>query len=108
MPKTRGGYTPLPGGERAALVRAPLDAPPHLADSPSEQIPYEESIATPWPLHDSTSGLPTKKLRLEPESPLEHLGVHGLDRLPLDALDPARPLRATQIANPSISCRGIF
>ncbi|RVW73578.1 putative mitochondrial protein [Vitis vinifera] len=37
MVKTRGGHTSAPqSSERAAPVRAPLDAPPHLADSASQ------------------------------------------------------------------------
>ena len=37
MPKTRGGHTSAPqSSERAAPVRAPLDAPPHLADFASQ------------------------------------------------------------------------
>ena len=104
MPKTRGGYTSAPqSSQRAAPVRAPLDAPPHLADSaPQGRYHMRRASATPVaPTQIPPRGPPTKKAILQSqESPLEHLGIHNLSLLPPGALDPARLLRATQIADP--------
>ncbi|KAL6315149.1 hypothetical protein AAG906_037381 [Vitis piasezkii] len=79
MPKTRGGHTSAP---RRYHTRR---ASPHL-----------------WPLLRFHLGvLLQRKPRLQSqESPLEHLGIHSLSLLPPGALGPARPLRATQIADP--------
>ncbi|RVW12154.1 hypothetical protein CK203_098545 [Vitis vinifera] len=104
MPKTRGGHTSAPqSSERAAPVRAPLDAPPHLADSASQSRYHtRRASATPVaPTQIPLGVLLQRKPRLQSqESPLEHLGIHSLSRHPPDALDPARLLRATQIAGP--------
>ncbi|RVW27251.1 hypothetical protein CK203_107146 [Vitis vinifera] len=81
MPKTRGGHTSAPRASRyhtrraSATPVAPTQIPPRV--------------------------LLQRKPRLQSqESPLEHLGIHSLSLLPPGALDPARPLRATQIADP--------
>ncbi|KAL6332974.1 hypothetical protein AAG906_019989 [Vitis piasezkii] len=66
---------------------APLDAPPHLADSAS-QSRYHTRRASATPM--APTQIP----------PREHLGIHSLSRHPPGALDPVRPLRATQIADP--------
>ncbi|RVW20137.1 hypothetical protein CK203_114227 [Vitis vinifera] len=60
-----------------------------------------EHLPRLWPYSDSTSGSPTKKAKTsEPGESSRALGIHSLSFLPLGALDPARPLRATQIADP--------
>ncbi|RVW27092.1 hypothetical protein CK203_098969 [Vitis vinifera] len=103
MPKTRGGYTSAPqSSQRAAPVRAPLDAPPHLLILPLRADTIRgEHLPRLWPLLRFHLGvLLQRKPRLQSqESPLEHLGIHSLSLLPPGALDPARPLRATQIAD---------
>ncbi|RVW59424.1 hypothetical protein CK203_106251 [Vitis vinifera] len=84
-------------------MRAPLDVPPHLADSASQSRYHtRRASATPVaPTQIPPRVLLQRKPRLQSqESPLEHLGIHSLSRLPPDALDSARPLRATQIADP--------
>nr|CAN78480.1 hypothetical protein VITISV_040838 [Vitis vinifera] len=60
-----------------------------------------EHLPRLWPLLRFHLGvLLQRKLRLQsPESPLEHLKIHSLSLLPPGALSPARPLRATPIAN---------
>ncbi|RVW22990.1 hypothetical protein CK203_093647 [Vitis vinifera] len=82
MPKTRGGHTSAPqSSERAAPVRAPLDAPPHLADSASQSRYHtRRASATPVaPTQIPPRGPPTKKAKTSSqESPLEHLGIHSL------------------------------
>ncbi|RVW92652.1 hypothetical protein CK203_041567 [Vitis vinifera] len=68
MPKTRGGYTSAPqSSQRAAPVRAPLDAPPHLPDSaPQSRYHTRRASATPVaPTQISPRSPPTKKLRLQ-------------------------------------------
>ncbi|RVW83905.1 hypothetical protein CK203_042081 [Vitis vinifera] len=107
MPKTRGGHTSAPqSSERAAPVRAPLDAPPHLDDSASQSRYHtRRASATPVALLRFHFGvLLQRKPRLQSqESPLEHLGIHSLSRHPNQT--PYRPsvhlLRATQIAGPN-------
>ncbi|WJZ87570.1 hypothetical protein VitviT2T_006940 [Vitis vinifera] len=101
MPKTRGGYASAPqSSQRAAPVRAPLDAPPHLPDStPQRRYHTRRASATPVaPTQIPPRSPPTKKLQ-SPESPPEHLKIHSLSLLPPGSLSPARPLRATPIAN---------
>ncbi|RVW61101.1 hypothetical protein CK203_045811 [Vitis vinifera] len=104
MPKTRGGYTSAPqSSQRAAPMRAPLDASPHLADSaPQSRYHTRRASATPVaPTQIPPRVLLQRKPRLQSqESPLEHLGIHSLSLLPPGALDLAHPLRATQIADP--------
>ncbi|RVW94492.1 hypothetical protein CK203_035637 [Vitis vinifera] len=66
MPKTRGGHTSAPqSSERAAPVRAPLDAPPHLADSASQSRYHtRRASATPVaPTQIPPRGPPTKKAK---------------------------------------------
>ncbi|KAL6328469.1 hypothetical protein AAG906_038344 [Vitis piasezkii] len=66
MPKTRGGHTSAPqSSERAAPVRAPLDAPPHLADSASQSRYHtRRASATPVaPTQITPRGPPTKKAK---------------------------------------------
>ncbi|RVW72560.1 hypothetical protein CK203_060059 [Vitis vinifera] len=66
MPKTRGGHTSAPqSSERAAPVRAPLDAPPHLADSASQSRYHtRRASATPVaPTQIPLRGPPTKKAK---------------------------------------------
>ncbi|RVW32414.1 hypothetical protein CK203_109268 [Vitis vinifera] len=86
MPKTRGGHTSAPqSSERAAPVRAPLDAPPHLADSALRADTIRgEHLPHLWPLLRFHLGvLLQRKPRLQSqESPLEHLGIHSLSLLP--------------------------
>ncbi|RVW61861.1 hypothetical protein CK203_065581 [Vitis vinifera] len=80
MPKTRGGHTLAP--QQADTIRGE-----HLPPVAPTQIPPRVLLQ--------------RKPRLQSqESPLEHLGIHSLSLLPPGALDPARPLRATQIADP--------
>ena len=66
MPKTRGGYTSAPqSSQRAAPVRAPLDAPPHLADS-APQSRYHTRRASAMPVAPTQippQGPPTKKAK---------------------------------------------
>ncbi|RVW39594.1 hypothetical protein CK203_090652 [Vitis vinifera] len=52
MPKTRGGSVLAPqSSHRAVLVRAPLDAPPHLPDSTLQRRYHtRRAAATPVPL----------------------------------------------------------
>ena len=54
-----------------------------------------------WPLHKFRLGvLLQKEPRLQSqETHPEHLGIHSLNLLPPGALEPARPLRATPIAD---------
>ena len=66
MPKTRGGYTSAPqSSQRAAPVRAPLDAPPHLADSgPQSRYYTRRASATPvTPTQIPPRSPPTKKAK---------------------------------------------
>ena len=66
MPKTRGGHTSAPqSSERAAPVRAPLDAPPHLVDSASQSRYHtRRASATPVaPTRIPLRGPPTKKAK---------------------------------------------
>ena len=66
MPKTRGGHPSAPqSSERAAPVRAPLDAPPHLADSASQSRYHtRRASATPVaPTQIPPRGPPTKKAK---------------------------------------------
>ena len=66
MPKTRGGHTSTSqSSERAAPVRAPLDAPPHLADSaPQSRYHTRRASATPVaPTQIPPRGPPTKKAK---------------------------------------------
>ena len=66
MPKTRGGHTSAPqSSQRAAPVRAPLDAPPHLADS-APQSRYHTRRASAMhvaPTQIPPRGPPTKKAK---------------------------------------------
>ena len=66
MPKTRGGHTSAPqSSERAAPMRTPLDAPPHLADSAS-QSRYHTRRASTTPVAPTQiphRGPPTKKAK---------------------------------------------
>ena len=70
MPKTRGGYaSALQSNQRAAHVRAPLDAPTHLADSaPQSRYHTRRASATPVaPTQIPPRSPPTKKAKtLEP------------------------------------------
>ncbi|WJZ92709.1 hypothetical protein VitviT2T_011691 [Vitis vinifera] len=66
MPKTRGGHTSAPqSSERAAPVRAPLDAPPHLADSASQSRYHTRRASTTpvAPTQIPPRGPPTKKAK---------------------------------------------
>ncbi|RVW89459.1 hypothetical protein CK203_046796 [Vitis vinifera] len=66
MPKTRGGHTSAPqSSERAAPVRAPLDAQPHLADSaPQSRYHTRRASTTPVaPTQITPRGPPTKKAK---------------------------------------------
>ena len=66
MPKTRGGHTSTPqSSQRAAPVRVPLDAPPHLADSaPQSRYHTRRASATPVaPTQIPPRGPPTKKAK---------------------------------------------
>ena len=107
MAKTRGGSTSAPqrnhrAAHRAAPMRAPLDAPSHLPDSaPQSRYYTRRAAATPVaPTQIPARSPPTKKAKTsEPGDPPEQLEIHSLNLPPLDALSsPARPLRATPIA----------
>nr|CAN80811.1 hypothetical protein VITISV_042929 [Vitis vinifera] len=66
MPKTRGGYASAPqSSQRAVLVRAPLDAPPHLPDSaPQRRYHTRRAVATPMaPTQIPLRSPPTKKAK---------------------------------------------
>ena len=66
MPKTRGGHTSAPqSSQRAAPMRAPLDAPPHLADSaPQSRYHTRRASATLMaPTQIPPRGPPTKKAK---------------------------------------------
>ncbi|RVW28600.1 hypothetical protein CK203_100875 [Vitis vinifera] len=86
MPKTRGGHTSAPqSSERAAPVRAPLDAPPHLADSASQSRYHtRRASATPVaPTQIPPRGPPTKKAKTsKPGESSRALGIHSLSRHP--------------------------
>ena len=103
MAKTWGGSTSTPqSNHRAAPVRAPLDAPPHLPDfTPQSRYYTRRATAIPVaPTQIPARSPPTKKAKTsEPGDPPEQLEIHSLNLSPLDALSsPARPLRATPIA----------
>ncbi|KAL6320289.1 hypothetical protein AAG906_005374 [Vitis piasezkii] len=66
MPKTQGGYTSAPqSSQRAAPMRAPLDAPSHLADSaPQSRYHTRRASATPVaPTQIPPRSPPTKKAK---------------------------------------------
>ncbi|RVW22513.1 hypothetical protein CK203_108934 [Vitis vinifera] len=66
MAKTRGGSTSTPqSSHRAAPVRAPLDAPPHLPDSaPQSRYYTRRAAATPVaPTQIPARRPPTKKAK---------------------------------------------
>ncbi|RVW25017.1 hypothetical protein CK203_114194 [Vitis vinifera] len=66
MPKTRGGYASAPqSSQRAAPVRASLDAPPHLHDSPPQRRYHaKRAVATPVaPTQIPPKSPPTKKAK---------------------------------------------
>ncbi|RVW72375.1 hypothetical protein CK203_056223 [Vitis vinifera] len=66
MPKTRGGYASAPqSSQRAAPVRAPLDAPPHLPDSaPQRRYHTRRASATlVAPTQIPPRSPPTKKAK---------------------------------------------
>ena len=66
MPKTRGGHTSAPqSSQRAAPMRAPLDAPPYLADSaPQSRYHTRRASATlVAPTQIPPRGPPTKKAK---------------------------------------------
>ncbi|RVW84647.1 hypothetical protein CK203_044640 [Vitis vinifera] len=111
MPKTRGGSTSAPqSSQRAAPVRAPLDAPHIYLILPLRADTIRgEHLPRCGPYSDSTSGPPTKKAKTsEPGESSRAPRDSQSQPLPPGALDPACPLRATQIADQRLSCRGIF
>ncbi|RVW64189.1 hypothetical protein CK203_046355 [Vitis vinifera] len=95
----------LESSERAAPVRAPLDVLPHLDDSASQSRYHtRRASATPVaPTQIPLRGPPTKKAKTSKpgESSRAPRDSQSQPAIPSDALDPARLLRATQIAGPN-------
>ncbi|RVW20691.1 hypothetical protein CK203_112161 [Vitis vinifera] len=97
--------------QRAAPVRAPLDAPPHLPDSaPQSRYHTRRASATPVaPTQIPPRSPPTKKAKTsEPGESSRAPRDSQSQPPPPGALDPARPLRATPIADQTFHVEAYF